>query len=138
MMITEVKTVGDAVRLIADSGANNAVITVDAVHLARSGGSPADIAALDPALIGYLQLCDGPAVMPPESFLWEAGTERLLPGDGELPLRELAAAVPTGTVIGVEAPSQRRRDAGVTHQEYAGQVMRSLHRVLDLTDSPVE
>src|SRR5262249_31445142 len=84
MMSTQVRTVGDALALIERSGARNAAVTVDALHLARSGGSPRDIAALDSALISYIQLCDGPAQPPAQEYAREAATERMLPGDGDL------------------------------------------------------
>ena len=64
MMSTQVRTLGDALALIERSGADNAAVTVDALHLARSGGSPRDVAALDAAQISYVQLCDGPAQPP--------------------------------------------------------------------------
>ncbi len=47
MMSTEVKTLGDALSLIERSEATNAAITVDALHLIRSSGSAAEVAALE-------------------------------------------------------------------------------------------
>jgi len=35
-------------------------LLIDTMHLIRSGSTPADLAALDPGLIGYLQLSDAP------------------------------------------------------------------------------
>jgi sugar phosphate isomerase/epimerase len=130
MMATQVKTLGDALALIARSGAANAAVTIDALHLARSGGTPADVAALDAAQLSYVQLCDAPAQVPPQGYAWEAGTERLLPGEGELPLDDLVAAVSPGVLLGVEAPSARRRTAGIPPDAYAAQVMGSLQRLL--------
>jgi sugar phosphate isomerase/epimerase len=82
-------------------------VLIDALHLQRSGGTPADVAALPRRLLPYVQLCDGPfdPVRPPEEVaLTEARTGRLFPGDGELPLPDLVAALPSGTDLGVEAP----------------------------------
>ena len=129
-MITHVRTLPDAIGLIERAGATDAALTIDAVHLARSGGTPADVRVLDPALISYVQLCDGPAVIPADRYQWESGVERMLPGDGELPLADLVEAVGSHVLLGVEAPSQRRREAGITNEEYAAQVMRSLLAVL--------
>jgi sugar phosphate isomerase/epimerase len=131
MMATQVKTLGDALALIERSGAVNAAVTVDALHLARSGGSPADVAALDPAQISYIQLCDGPARVPPEGYAWEAATERMLPGEGELPLHALVEAVAPDVLLAVEAPSQRRRAQGVPADAYAARAMNSLRVLLD-------
>jgi len=130
MMSTSVKTLGDALALIARSGAGNAAVTVDALHLARSGGSPADVAALDPAQIAYVQLCDGPAQPPEGGYAREAATGRLLPGDGDLPVRALIDAVGPDVMLGVEAPSRRRAEQGVPATAYAAQAMDSVRRLL--------
>jgi sugar phosphate isomerase/epimerase len=129
-MISQVRTVSDALNLIARSGAPNAAVTVDSLHLARSGGQPADVARLDPAQIAYVQLCDGPAYLDPDRYPWEAGTERMLPGQGDLPLRALVEVLPADTVVGAEVPSQSRRDAGVSPEQYATAVLDSLNEIL--------
>ena len=131
MMSTQVKTLGDALALIERSGARNAAVTVDALHLARSGGSPADVAALDPAQIAYVQLCDGPAQPPEGGYAREAATGRLLPGDGNLPVRALIDAVGPDVMLGVEAPSRRRADLGIPAAAYAVQAMEAVRRLLD-------
>ncbi len=73
----------------------NAHILVDALHVFRSGTPPQEFAALDPALLGPLQLCDAPAT-PPADLIAEARTRRLLPGAGELALPALIDALPRG------------------------------------------
>jgi sugar phosphate isomerase/epimerase len=130
MMSTQVRTLGDALALIERSGADNAAITVDALHLARSGGSPRDVAALAAAQISYVQLCDGPAQPPDQGYAREAAAERLLPGDGELPVRALVDAVGPDVMLGVEAPSRRRSERGVPAAVYAGQAMDAVRRLL--------
>ena len=131
MMATHVRTLGDALRLIEQSGAANAAVTVDALHLARSGGSPAEVAALDASQISYVQLCDGPARVPPAGYASEAGTERMLPGEGDLPLRALVEAVAPDVLLAIEAPSQRRRVQGVPADAYAARAMASLRALLE-------
>jgi sugar phosphate isomerase/epimerase len=130
MMSTQVKTLDDALALITGAGAGNAAVTVDALHLARSGGSPADVAALDAPQVSYVQLCDGPARVPPEGYAWEGATERMLPGAGELPVSALVEAVAPGVLLAVEAPSRRRLDAGIGAGDYAARAMDSLRRLL--------
>src|SRR5690606_18207793 len=49
-----------AVNLIRAAGANNIKLGIDALHLVRSGGNPAEVAVVDASLIGYIQICDGP------------------------------------------------------------------------------
>lgn len=129
MMSTQVKTLGDALALIERSCATNATVTVDALHLARSCGSPAQVAALDVAQISYIQLCDGPARVPPEGYAWEAATERMLPGEEELPLHALVEAVAPDVLLAVEARSQRRRARDA--DAYAARAMNSLRVLLD-------
>ncbi|MBV8165565.1 MAG: TIM barrel protein [Alphaproteobacteria bacterium] len=103
-----VRTLQDALALIARSGVNNAGILVDALHLHRAGNTPAELAAIDPARIAYVQICDAEATPPdtPEGLMAEARGGRLLPGEGGLPLAALMAALPRDRVIGVEAPTR--------------------------------
>jgi len=130
MMSTQVRTLADALSLIERAGARNAAVTVDALHLFRSGGSPEDIAALDAAQISYVQLCDGPGRLPPEGYAWEAGRERMLPGEGDLPVQALVDVLPPDVVLGIEAPSQRRHAQGVPAKAYATRAMDALQRLL--------
>ena len=100
-----VRTVADAARLIRGAAQPNAGIIVDALHLARSGGSAADVAAIDPALIAYAQLCDAPRERPAGMERREESLRhRLYPGEGELPLFDLMDALPRGVTIDLEAP----------------------------------
>jgi sugar phosphate isomerase/epimerase len=97
-------------------------VIVDALHLARSGGTPADVAALvarTPGRFPVVHLCDAPAVPrsdSPEALAEESREDRLLPGDGELPLLRLLAAT-AGSRAFVEAPV--RASSGVAFAERA-------------------
>jgi sugar phosphate isomerase/epimerase len=98
-------TVAAALRVVSRASQPNAGVLVDALHLSRSGGSPADIRRLDPAWLSYCQICDARPAHPPRSELRaEARAGRLYPGQGVLPLAELLDALPEGIPIGVEAP----------------------------------
>jgi sugar phosphate isomerase/epimerase len=94
--------------MVARSRRPNASVLVDALHFSRSGGLPAHIGQVDPALFRYAQLCDAAAEMPgptdTPALIREARTGRLLPGEGALPLRELVAALPAGIPLAIEAP----------------------------------
>jgi len=112
MRYSAIKTPAHAKRLIERIGDPGVGILVDALHLARAGGTPRDVRGLDPATIQFAQLCDARALRdsPSEDALREeARNGRLYPGDGDLPLRELLAALPPGTEIEYEVP---RRDLG--------------------------
>lgn len=100
-----VKNIGDAIRLTQAAAQPNAGIIVDALHLARSGGAPVDVAAIEPSLISYVQLCDAPREPPIMIQRREESLRhRLYPGDGELPLSELMDALPRNVTVDVEAP----------------------------------
>jgi sugar phosphate isomerase/epimerase len=105
MPYTACRTVDDATSLVAASGAPNAGLVVDVLHLYRSGGSASDLVGLDPALIVLVQLCDARRAAPPRDRLRaEALTDRRYPGQGELPLADVLAALPAGAALTVEAP----------------------------------
>src|SRR5690606_5508548 len=74
--------------LVRQVGRSNAGILLDALHLFRAGSTAADLAAIDPAHIGYAQLCDVPLAPPIAEYADEARFERKAPGDGELPLAD--------------------------------------------------
>jgi sugar phosphate isomerase/epimerase len=88
-------------------------LLIDTMHVARGGARPADLAALDPSLVGYIQLCDAPLVPLIADYAEEVTLHRLAPGDGELPLRELLAALPRDVAIGLEIPMAGPAQAGV-------------------------
>lgn len=96
-----------ATELLAQTGASNAGIIIDTLHMARAGETPASIAALDPGLISYVQICDGGPAQPGNAaeLMAEARGARDLPGEGVLPVNEMLDALPPGLKIGVEAPT---------------------------------
>lgn len=87
-------------------------LLIDTMHFFRSGSTAADLAALDPALIGHVQLCDVPMPAQIESYMEEALYERRCPGDGDLPLRQFLNLVPQGVPIGLEIPIRSEAKAG--------------------------
>jgi sugar phosphate isomerase/epimerase len=100
-----VNSLAKAHRLVTAAGALNLGLLIDALHLARSGGTPVEVAAIPPERIAYLQLCDAPATLPPGMALrQESLTARLYPGQGGLPLMALMDALPAGIVVDVETP----------------------------------
>lgn len=100
--------------MVARSKRTNTSVVVDALHFSRSGGWPAHVGQVDPALFRYAQICDASAEMPgptdTPNLIREARTGRLLPGEGVLPLRELVAALPAGIPLAIEAPSRATAD----------------------------
>jgi sugar phosphate isomerase/epimerase len=89
-------------------------LLIDTMHLVRSGSSVADLAALDPEHIGYAQLCDTTRQPRIDNYSEEAIFERMVPGEGELPLRDILSALPTDIVIELEIPQRSLALAGVS------------------------
>ena len=109
MIWRPVATLEDAVEVVRSAGRRNGFVMIDALHLFRSGGSVASVAALDPKLIGSVQLCDAPLAAPEASgIIDEARSDRLLPGKGELPLVELLDALADDIPTAAEVPLTRR------------------------------
>ncbi len=106
---SEIRSLEDAAALLAEVQPADAGILVDAIHLSRSGGHPADIVRHDPELFTYAHLCDVPAAPPPpEGLRPEARGGRLYPGEGGLWLDDFVAAFRPGTPMVVEAPNAAR------------------------------
>jgi len=105
---TGVRTLAHAASILAKAERANASVLIDALHFSRSGGLPAHVKQVDPALLRYVQICDATSEMPAPTdaaaLIREARTGRLLPGEGALPLRELVAALPAGLPLAIEAP----------------------------------
>lgn len=116
-------SVEGALAVINHVGRGRCRLMFDAMHFFRSGGKVVDIKALDPALIGYAQMCDVPMVSPGTSYMQEALFERMVPGTGELPLREWVAALPPDCEIGLEVPMIARFQAGMSARDHAADVV---------------
>ncbi len=130
--ILGVRTLPQALCVLALADDPRLGVLVDSLHLARTGHHPADLAALDPHLLPYLQVCDAPAVpddSAPTALLHEALHGRLLPGDGGLPLAALLAAVPD-VPISLELRSEALRAGYPNPVERARTVRRAMERVL--------
>jgi sugar phosphate isomerase/epimerase len=106
-----------AVAAVRHAANPNFRVLIDVMHFFRSGSKPAELAALDPALIGYVQLCDVPWVSKYDDYSYEARFDRLPPGKGELPLLDLLAVVPEEVIVGLETPMLREAVAGIGPKE---------------------
>lgn len=126
------RTLGAAVELVQRSARSNAGLVIDALHLSRSGGSPEDLAMIDPAMLRLVHLCDAPP--PPDrsrsvdELRAESRTARLLPGEGSLWLDRLLDVLPEDVAISVEAPSAR--NAHLTATERAGRALAATRALL--------
>ena len=126
-------TVGDlddALAAIDHVGRPDFRLLIDTMHVLRSGSSPDDVAALDPNLVAYVQLSDAPLAPRFDSYMEEAMYERMVPGEGELPLRELLAALPDGLIISLEVPQRSLADAGIGPEERLGRCVHATRALL--------
>jgi sugar phosphate isomerase/epimerase len=135
----QISRLAQARELLHRAGATNAGILIDTLHMARAGETPASIAALDPSLIAYAQICDAGAATPASlaELMAEARGNRLLPGEGALPLNDMLDALPAAPIIGVEAPTAEfaamsftesaRRTGDATRAFYAVREARKTH-----------
>lgn len=110
-------TIGDlptALAAVKHVGRPEFRLLVDTMHLVRSGGCAADLAAVDHEYIGYAQLCDTTVEPRTDNYAEEAVFERMVPGEGELPLLDILSALPPGIVIELEIPRRSLALAGVS------------------------
>ena len=117
-----VRTIDEAMRVVMDSGASNAGLLMDALHLDRSGGSVADIARIPADRIAFAQLCDARQWTGPrtnERLLTEARTARLPAGAGDLPLFDFLDALPARTEIEYEVARADLADRTVLEKAQA-------------------
>lgn len=126
--ISAIPSIGVAARVIRESGAENAGIIVDSLHLTRSGGSAADIRAVDPALIVSSQINDGLTDFPNEGDNWwrEMALARSFLGEGDFKVREMIDALPPHVPIGVEVLSEAFQQRGLPPVEMARFLMENV------------
>jgi sugar phosphate isomerase/epimerase len=105
-------------------------LLIDTMHFVRFGSGAGDIAALDPAVIGYVQLCDAPLVTKHSSYMDEALYERKVPGTGELPLLDILTVLPRDLVLGLEVPQRSLAEAGVGPRERVGRCVQAARTLL--------
>jgi sugar phosphate isomerase/epimerase len=92
-------------RIIKNVNRPNFGMLVDPLHVARSGGSAAQLAKMESNRFIFAQLCDARREKPANMDLrTEARTGRLYPGKGELPLYDILDAMPRDIEIELEMP----------------------------------
>jgi sugar phosphate isomerase/epimerase len=127
---SNVNTLDAALAFVADAGAENGDVVLDALHFFRSGDDAAALASMDLSGVGYVQICDGPARITEDERMQEAVAERGLPGEGAFALAAFVAALPPGPVIDVEVPQSARMAAGVPPLERARLAVDAARRFL--------
>lgn len=88
------RTLPEAVAVCADLGWDRAGVLVDTYQCARAGTAIDEIAALGDGQVALVQVADAAGPAPSgDALVTEARHHRLLPGDGDLPLGKILAAV---------------------------------------------
>lgn len=110
---------------IAHIGDGRCRVLLDTMHFFRTGGTIEQLAALPPDTIGYVQLADGPDAPPGESYMMDAMFARGVPGQGELPLRELIAALPPDMPVSIEVPRLADLRGGMSPRDHAARAVQA-------------
>jgi len=119
-----------ALAAIRHVGRGDCRLLIDTMHFGRSAARISDLATVDPELIGYVQLCDAPLVPEIPDYMEEAMFERMVPGEGELPLRDILSVLPRDRVIGLEVPLRREAEAGVGPKQRIGRCVEAARTLL--------
>lgn len=106
MMRGGIRTLDAAQRIVDATGRDDVGILVDALHFYRSGATLDALAAVEPRRLPYMQINDVRDferlrdARPAKDVVWK----KVLPGEGNLRLRELIQTLPASIPISIEAP----------------------------------
>lgn len=132
--IFAIRNLAEARNVVDRVGSDNVKILVDPLHVARSGTALAEIALLPRSLVSFAQFCDAPSAPPGDGGLGalydEAINGRLLPGDGDLPLAQLLAALPADLPLSLEMRAAWLREQHPDPKDRARVVMDGMRRWL--------
>lgn len=103
---TETGTLDEAARVVRAAGRANAGILIDMLHFGRSGASLETLAALPREWFRFAHVCDAAKEVPAtlEAIIHTARDERLFPGEGGIPVREVLARMPRSIPYALEIP----------------------------------
>lgn len=107
MLFSAATDLATCVEIVQQSGASNVCVLPDSLHLERSGGRPDDLRAYPAEFFPYAQICSATGSGPapdPQAAKSEGVHGRLMPDDGDIPVREFIAALPLETILSVESP----------------------------------
>lgn len=103
---TDIRSVTEAMDVMATVTHTNCGILIDSIHWDRSEASADDVLAIPRELLHYMQLNDAPAEKPTtlDELLHQGRAHRFLPGNGGLDLVALLNALPADLPISLESP----------------------------------
>lgn len=115
-------------------GRDEVSLLIDTMHVARFGADPDDLRSLPVERIGYIQLSDTTLQPRIANYAEEAMFERLAPGEGDLPLADVLAALPGDRVVGLEIPMRSRAEAGISAYDRLQPCVQSARALLAHSD----
>jgi sugar phosphate isomerase/epimerase len=124
-----ISTMDYVIDLITRVGQPHVKVLIDTMHFVRAGHKAEEIARHDPAIFGYIQISDGPLVGG-EDYMDEAMNDRMIPGEGEMPLRDIIAALPADPVVSMEVPLNRMAAGGMSALERASRTASATRAIL--------
>lgn len=110
---TGVKDLAHARGMVEAADHPAAAVLFDSLHFDRSNSTLEEFAALPPGLMNYVQICDGLVPYDPSDveLVRIARTARLIPGEGGIDLKSIAALVPKDMTVSVEVPNHALAEA---------------------------
>lgn len=111
MPSTAVRTLGEALSVLERADLRAPTLLIDTLHLARSRAGLDELDRLESALLPFIHLADAPAAPPDDldGLRREATYDRLLPGEGGLPLADYLRRLPR-VPVALEVPGGSGRD----------------------------
>lgn len=98
------RTLQQATDLVLQLQQPNLGLTIDLLHLVRSGGSVTELAQIPAELIHCVQICDSRDGSAHGDYAEEAAANRLAPGEGVFPIAAFLRALPDHTPVEIEVP----------------------------------
>lgn len=129
---SSVKNLQETKELLLASGKKNVGIIVDTLHFYRSRVNINELPELPPEWFVCAHLCDAGKEIPEEreSLVHTGRAERLYPGEGAVPIRDIIMNIPNRNVIrGLEIPNLKRV-AQMGYEAYAGQALKWAKRCM--------
>lgn len=128
---SQVKTLEQALDLVTQINKPGRVgVNVDLLHLVRSGGSIAALAAAPAEFILYGQYCDAPDTCEPDKRDFEASAQRMIPGEGALDVAAFSRALPPACLTSVELPQHDALVSGMPIIDRARRAVTGVSRLL--------
>lgn len=128
---TGINSLDRALAIVQHIGPGKARLLVDTMHFFRTGGTVERLKALDPDLIGYVQLSDLPPDIADDAYFGMAMFARGIPGEGTLPLGEFVRALPGHVTVSLEVPRLADLRAGMAPRDHAARCVAAARALWD-------